>query len=170
MKVMLVLLLLFKQDFVDNNATSPTPHCTVPFVYSGSLCRDELLSMSTCFPNDSVTPEIQVVRDASEQVQQLISRLEYLGSTECIAAAKPFICVYYFGGVCDGQGVHYFPTAQECKELSDGPCQTEFKLAENIGLQIVDCDMLLGGTPLLCSDSNHEFDEGEVFWRLGVSH
>jgi len=117
--------------------------------------------MTKCFPEGSATQEILVVQNASAQLQALISGLELFGSVECMAAARPFLCVSFFGGVCDRQGVRYFPTFQECEEITNGPCQTEFELAQSVGMEIIDCSMLPRiGFPSVCSNASQEFGSG----------
>jgi hypothetical protein len=104
--------------------------------------------MTECFPEDSLTPDLLVAFNAS--VQQQISSLKMFGSPECVAAATPFLCVYLFEGVCDGNGTLYLPTMAECEELSAGVCKAEFELAKSVGMT-VNCAQLPRELPSLCS-------------------
>lgn len=135
--------------------------CTSPVSYAGSVCRDELLSMTECFPDDSLTADLLVVTDASTQQQtvSLIGALELFGSPECVAAATPFLCVYLFEGVCDSRGLLYLPTIDECEEISAGICRTEFELARSLGMELVDCAQLPRESPSLCNADSRQENE-----------
>ena len=139
----------------DSPSNSSNP-CASPVSYTGSVCRDELLSVMQCFPDISQTP-ILVVSDSSAQAEALLGGLQAFGSPECVAASTVFLCVHVFQGVCDENGTHYFPTAGECEELNSGVCQTEFELSRSIGMEIVDCTVLPTDSPFLqCPNGSQE--------------
>ena len=140
----------------DSPSNSSDP-CGSPVSYTGSVCRDELLSITQCFPDISQTSDILVVSDSSAQAEALLGGLQALGSPECVAAATVFLCVHVFQGVCDENGTHYFPTAGECEELNSGVCQAEFELSRSIGMEIVDCTVLPTDSPFLqCPNGGQE--------------
>jgi hypothetical protein len=143
--------------------------CGYPVTYTGTVCRDELLAMTECFPEDSLTPDLLVVFDASMQQQtlSLINSLELFGSPECVAAATPFLCVYLFEGVCDGSGTLYLPTMAECEELSAGVCKAEFELARSVGMTLANCAQLPRESPSLCADSSQTGGMNETFDENG---
>ena len=160
---------LFVQTGVPENMDGNTTiaaamnQCASPVTYTGDICSSELLSVMECFPDNSLMMELQVVSVSSqEQAQTLIGALEQLGSPECIAAAVPFLCVYLFQGVCDEDKTHYFPTAGECQEISNGVCQEEFRLARSFGIEIVDCATLPAGPPSLCANSSLDNVRGRM--------
>lgn len=146
----------------ERNTTTATRTCSSPVSYTGSVCRDELFSMTECFPDNSLTSDLLVVTDASTEQETLsiIRSLELFGSPECVAAATPFLCVHLFDGVCDSEGVLYLPTREECEELSTDVCRTEFELAHSIGMEFVDCEQLPTESPPLCTDSSQGFGNG----------
>ena len=140
--------------------------CANAVPYSGSVCRNELLAMTQCFPdifsvsdNDPVL--VLVSSESLSEMTQLLNAFELFGSPECVAAATPFLCVYLFGGLCDEGGQHYLPTAGECEEISTGICRREWQLARSFGMDIVDCRRLPRELPSLCA-SNFSSGSGDV--------
>lgn len=135
--------------------------------YSGSVCRDELLAIAECFPDESFLSgddPILVVQNTEaslRQTRELFSAFELFGSAECVAAATPFLCLHLFGGICDKSGRHYLPTASECLEISTGPCRMEWELARSLGMEIVDCNALPRNSPSQCFNSTTEKDTTE---------
>lgn len=127
--------------------------CASAVPYSGSVCREELLSMRDCIPGLSLPPQLLVGTNSSiTQAQQLVGSLELFASPECVSAAAPLLCGYLFGGVCDSSGVNYLPTAGECLEISTGVCRTEWELARSFGMEILNCSTLPRIRPGVCSD------------------
>lgn len=138
-----------QNDTLDNiNATE----CTNPVPYSGSVCRDELLALVECFSHKPSTPaDVLVVSDSRiSEIQQLLSSLEAFASPECTQAARPLLCLHFFGGVCDEEGISYRPTVHECREIADGVCQREFEIAYNAGAKLIDCDVLPEEISIFC--------------------
>lgn len=157
-------------QIMDDSPLNSSNQCASPVSYTGSVCRDELLSMTQCFPESSQMPEILVVSDSSAQAEVLLGGLQAFGSAECVAAATTFLCVHVFQGVCDENGSHYFPTAGECEELNSGACQAEFERSRSIGMEIVDCTVLPRDSPFLqCPNGSQEVvmpeENGMLFFR-----
>ncbi len=94
---------------------------------------------------------ILVLNDASEQAAQFIGALQAFGTPECVMAAEPFLCLYLFGGVCDGNGTHFLPTREECLEISTEVCRTEWELAGNAMVTLPNCAILPGQDFITCS-------------------
>ncbi len=129
--------------------------CSSPVLYSGSVCRNEILLARECLPAQLQIPDaIFVATDASEQAQQFINGLRLISSPECMEAAVPFLCLSLFG-VCDGNGGQIFPTEKECLEISTGVCKREFELASTFGLELLDCSGFPEESP--CSNSSEEY-------------
>ena len=121
-----------------SNVTS-SAQCLSPVLYSGSVCRNEILLARECLSPQLQTPDaIFVATDASEQAQQFINGLRLISSPECMEAAVPFLCLSLFG-VCDGNGSQLLLTEKECLEISTGVCKREFQLASTFGMELLDC-------------------------------
>ena len=130
--------------------------------YSGSVCREELLSLIECSSENST--DLLVLADTSVQAQQFIRGLQAFGSPECVAAAVPFLCLSLFGGVCDENGTHYLPMQRECLDISTGVCRMEWKLARDLGIGLPNCTALpIDSTSSSCSNSSqlrHDMTNG----------
>ncbi len=85
---------------------------------------------------------ISILNDASEQAAQFIGALQEFSTSECVMAAEPFLCLYLFGGVCDGNRTHFLPTREEYLEISTGVCRTEWELAGNAMITLPNCTTL----------------------------
>ncbi len=92
-----------------------------------------------------------VFNNASEQAAQFIGALRAFGTPECVMATVPFLCLYLFGGVCDGNGTHFLPTREECIEISTGVCRTEWELAGNAMITLPNCAILPRQESITCS-------------------
>ncbi len=126
-----------------------TETCSSPVSYTGTICRDELRSITQCLPNDSRTVDLLVGSDSSlQQAQAVVGSLELFASPECVAAATPLLCVYLFEGVCDDRGVRYLPSREECTEISATVCKTD--PARSVGMVPVDCAALPINPPSSC--------------------
>ena len=121
--------------------------------YSGDSCREYLLSFANSCDNTS-SNSVRVFRDASTETSNLIAGFNLVGGEECIQAAIPFLCLFYFGGVCDRLGVKQVPTSDKCLSLSTGVCQREWELGLQSGFNLPDCESLSDSTspPLTCAN------------------
>ena len=94
---------------------------------------------------------ILVFNNASSK---FISVLQAFGTPECVMAAEPFLCLYLFGGVCDGNRTHFLPTREECLEISTEVCRTEWELVGNATITLPNCAILPRQDSVNCSVEN----------------
>ncbi len=88
---------------------------------------------------------ILVFNNASEQAAQFIGALN--ASQECVMAAVPFLCLYFFGGVCDENMTHFLLDREECFNISTGVCRTEWEV---VGKALPNCTILPGQDSVNC--------------------
>ena len=106
--------------------------CDSAFLYSGNICREELLSQrENCFL-DPQPSDILVLKNIS------IPAIEEI-SPECKEVSMSFLCHYLSGGICDENGTHFLPTKETCFEISNGTCYMAF---EQAGLSRPNCSIL----------------------------
>ena len=68
-----------------------------------------------------------------QQLSEFSSVLESLSaiiSAECLAAIMPFLCQYVYPP-CDGNGSAQFITQEQCINIRDDVCETEWRIAMN---------------------------------------
>ena len=134
-----------------SNSSVVTGECSTAISYSGSVCRECLLSATGC---DSTLPDPLVLRDASQEAMTLLGLLSS-ASPECADASKPLLCLYIFRGVCDEEGTLYQPTLGLCMAISTGVCQSDFDLARRFQIELPDCSLLPESRPMgNCNESD----------------
>lgn len=73
-----------------------------------------------------------------DEVEHRIKSLElFADSKKCAELEIPFMCVYYFGTMCDSTGRPYQLSKKQCLKLSQGVCKKEWELAANY---VPDCN------------------------------
>ena len=122
-----------------SNATfvpTPVDVCLEPAVYSGATCRAELQVYQECFSgsagsNGDILIRSDINQETVETDAELLveSGLSFLNpSAECVAAIRPFLCLYLFG-VCDSSSQLRQVSSSECVDLRDDICATEWSAA-----------------------------------------
>ena len=117
-------------------------------VYEREVCLGELTQWQQCFSpqSDAVYIPSNINQEEAEATaQRLLLGLSLLSPTpECVAAIRPFLCLYLFG-VCDTDNRSYQVTQSSCIRLRDDVCAQEFVQAEEIVGQgmLPNCDDLL---------------------------
>ena len=113
--------------------------CATPIEYTGSVCQQELESLTTCLLGESERGSAHPLiitesnLEAAETVQSFIDNSRSgLVSPACAAEVKPFLCLHLFGLCSATGGVSYQPTACHCKDLRDNVCADEWRLVEMI--------------------------------------
>ena len=114
-----------------------------PITYQGSVCLEELNSLTNCLLEDGskYSHPLVVTTDYEGDAESAISAVDT--NPECAVEVKPFLCLYFFGLMSDTSNrVHYQPSADHCKKLRDDICQTEWNLAQVVisGLELPDCN------------------------------
>ena len=120
-----------------NGKSSSVPMCLEPAVYSGATCRAELQVYQECFSagsagsNGDILIRSDINQETVETDAELLieSGLSFLNpSAECVAAIRPFLCLYLFG-VCDSSSQLRQVSSSECVDLRDDICATEWSAA-----------------------------------------
>ena len=63
-----------------------------------------------------------------QQLSEFFSVLENFSAKECLAAVMPFLCQYVYPP-CDGNGSVQFITQEQCVNIRDDVCKTEWRIA-----------------------------------------
>ncbi len=153
---MLFFSVILQHNNVQSEENTNRSLCNETIYYDGEVCREELLSfVGSCDSNS--TRDIRVFHNASSTIPNLIAGLQIVGTPGCIQEAIPFICLYYFGGVCDVNGMKQQASSTECSILSNGLCQAEWKLGKNVGFNLPICELLPPATSSVkaCTDTPH---------------
>ena len=135
--------------------------------YTKSTCLSSLIEISACLSGTqqngtSVSIAANVDQDTNDGTAQLIiSGLSLIGATEmCRSSLIPFMCLYLFP-LCDGNGITYKPSTDQCIEISTVLCKDEWIKAQSISAvrkQLPDCQSLSTTTTSLCSGKNDFLD------------
>ena len=120
-------------DFHHNNNTHNVLECSEPTNYEGTLCSEELRQWQQCFSGvqttDVLIPSNVDQQKAEDSASLLLSGIQFLSpSQECVAAIKPFMCLYLFGS-CDYQNQLRQVSRSDCVELRDELCPDQWKAA-----------------------------------------
>ena len=143
--------------------------CLEPAVYSGATCRAELQVYQECFSgsvgsNGDILIRSDINQETVETDAELLieSGLSFLNpSAECVAAIRPFLCLYLFG-VCDSSSQLRQVSSSECVDLRDDICANEWSAA--VGFlgpgRLPVCENLPTQTPdESCMNSTSPFSE-----------
>ena len=131
--------------------------------YKGMVCREELLSLTTCYLGNADENDHPVVKTVSnlEEAEQSLSYVNLIESVnpQCSAEVKPFLCLYFFG-LCNAvTGVSYQSSISQCKNLRDNVCMEEWNTAISLGFNLPDCDMEFSEDNIPCIEDVHETGE-----------
>lgn len=106
--------------------------CPQTVTYSGEVCREEFISLQACFSAETSPLNIPSQTDqqtAETEVGSLLSGFATLNpSPECAVALTPFLCLFIFG-LCDSSNRLRTIVREECLELRDNICATEWSIA-----------------------------------------
>ena len=101
-------------------------------LYSGELCKAELMSLQECFSGTASPLTIPSSLDQQQgetNISRLAVGLRLLSpSPECEMSIRPFLCLHVFG-LCGSDTAHHTTTRQMCTELRDDLCVTEWSTA-----------------------------------------
>ena len=119
-----------------NDNSSSVDVCLEHVVYSGVTCRAELQVYQECFSgsagsNGDILIRSDINQETVETDAELLinGALSFLNpSAECLAAIRPFLCLYLFG-VCDSSSQLRQVSSSECVDLRDDICATEWSAA-----------------------------------------
>ncbi len=130
--------------------------CTLPTVYTGKVCQEELLSLKRCYVGDDGNNYPAVAKENRLEDAELALSFLGLATPECAAEVKPFFCHYFFG-LCDLTNKNsYQPCASQCRNLRDTVCKQEWITALNFGLELPDCNADFPAESVPCRDYGKE--------------
>ena len=121
-------------------------------MYEGLQCREILKSFQSCLSgqeNDSFIYISDYVSDQATREEEIGTLLYGLDtfikpSHECREKVVPFLCLFTFG-LCQN-GINYWPTIDECVDIRDVTCKSEWSrasdLLSSLGQQLPDCNTL----------------------------
>ena len=90
--------------------------------------------------NVSITTQrISVARSLTQDIELILDGTLEFANAGCEEALMPFLCIYYYGVVCDEKGNYHYPSSAECLNISTGVCQYLWNLP---GLDLPHCDSL----------------------------
>ena len=151
--MMLIIITCVQVEIMVPDSSDGSQVCAQTMPYSGEICSDLLLDLQTCF-SDATTPlniPASVDQDEGESNSvQLFNGLSFLNpSPECSEQVMPLLCLHIFG-LCDANGNHHTTHRDECTNLRDNVCSSEWVTA---------MDFLPAGTLPVCEDLLNVTDE-----------
>ena len=100
-------------------------------VYSGDICRNELLSLQTCFSGVTSPPPALNIPSSIDQetgesdAMMLLNGLSFLNpSQQCKEAIIPFLCISIFN-LCDSSNTLHTALREDCLYIRDDVCFSE---------------------------------------------
>ena len=125
---------------VPSTNMSTNMSCASPVLYTEEFCKEELLSQrEDCFLEPR-TSDLLILSNPDKLFISQIGSLRAFGTSGCVAAGIPFLCLVTLG-VCQN-GTAYFSTKETCTEISNGVCRMEFQQARTLGFSTPDCSIL----------------------------
>ena len=133
--------------------------CAQVTVYSGDICRNELLSLQTCFSGVTSPPPALNVPSSIDQetgesdVVRLVNCLSFLNSSQqCLEAIIPFLCISIFN-LCDSSNTLHTALREDCLYIRDDVCVSEWSTAvELLGADVLPvCEELPDNITVECT-------------------
>ena len=118
--------------------------CAQVTVYSGDICRNELLSLQTCLssvpsPPPALNVPSSIDQETGESVaMRLVNGLSFLNpSQQCKEAIIPFLCISIFN-LCDSSNTLHTALRGDCLYIRDDICVSEWSTAvEFLGADVL---------------------------------
>ena len=133
--------------------------CEQVSVYSGDICRNELLSLQTCLsgvtsPPPALNIPSSIDQETSESVvMMLLNGLSFLNpSQQCKEAIIPFLCISIFN-LCDSSNTLHAALREDCLYIRDDVCVSEWSTAvELLGADVLPvCEGLPNNITVECT-------------------
>ena len=133
--------------------------CAQVTVYSGHICRNELLSLQTCLSGVTSPPPALNIPSSIDQetgesdAMSLVKGLSLLNpSQQCKEAMIPFICISIFN-LCDSINTLHTAPREDCLYIRDDVCVSEWSTAvEFLGADVLPvCEELPDDITLECT-------------------
>ena len=123
------------------------PTCAQVTAYSGDICRDELLSLQTCFSHGLTSPPsgLNIPSSIDQEIGEnyIVSLVNVLSilrpSQQCRKAILPFICTFTFN-LCDSNNTLYTILREDCLHVRDDVCAEEWQIAVYFQLPLPVCE------------------------------
>ena len=116
--------------------------CEQVSVYSGDICRNELLSLQTCL-SDVTSPALNIPSSIDQETgesvaMRLVNGLSFLNpSQQCQEAIIPFLCISIFN-LCDSSNTLHTAPREDCVYIRDDVCVSEWSTAvELLGADVL---------------------------------
>ena len=118
--------------------------CAQVTVYSGDICRNELLSLQTCLSDvTSPPPALNIPSSIDQKTSEsdailLLNGLSFLNpSQQCKEAVMPFLCISIFN-LCDSSNTLHTATREDCLYIRDDVCVSEWStVVEILGADVL---------------------------------
>ena len=133
--------------------------CAQVTVYSGDICRNELLSLQTCFSGvTSPSPALNIPSSIDQETGEsdatrLVNGLSFFNpSQQCKEAIIPFLCISIFN-LCDSSNTLHTALRKDCLYIRDDVCVSEWSTAvEFLGADVLPvCEELPDNITLECT-------------------
>ena len=116
--------------------------------YSGDICRDELLSLQTCFsgvtsPPPALNIPSSIDQEAGENdIMSLVNGLSLLRpSQQCRESMLPFFCTFIFN-LCDNNNTLHTILREDCLHIRDDVCAEVWQIAVDYQVPLPVCEDL----------------------------
>ena len=108
---------------------------------TNSVCLDMLVGILQSMNCDiDYERGVLVQQNQESTANLLVTGLELIKpSPECQRVALPFFCLYLFGLCDNSSGVSIYPTTEQCEEIRDVICPTEWATALSFDFNLPDC-------------------------------
>ena len=111
------------------------PTCEQVSVYSGDVCRNELLLLQACLSGVTSPPPALNIPSSIDQetgesdAMSLVNGLSFLNpSQQCQEAIIPFLCISIFN-LCDSSNTLHTSLREDCLYIRDDVCVSEWNTA-----------------------------------------
>ena len=126
---MILWLLARDLNIVYKDDINVNSQCSFAIETNHSVCHEVLLLVSV--QNISASPQrLAVVQNTSEDIEELLDEILRFASSKCEDALVSFLCLYYYGGVCDKNGEVILTSVNECLNISTGVCKGLWSMPE----------------------------------------
>ena len=138
--------------------------CAQVTVYSGDICRNELLSLQTCFsgvtsPSPALSIPSSIDQETGESIaMRFVNGLSFLNpSQQCKEAIIPFLCISIFN-LCDSSNTLHTALREDCLYIRDDVCVSEWSTAvELLGADVLPvCEELPDNITVECTGKSME--------------
>lgn len=120
------------QDGESNGTVTPSflGNCT-PVPYDGKTCISSLKSYEGCPNSPTLAIPKSTDQNAAEELLTNLNKFSFLIGLECLMILKPFVCVYFLGGLCiENTRQTVLPSRTQCNTLKNEICSSVWNLVK----------------------------------------